>query len=280
MFKPEVLRDLSLSEKIQGLLDTALVNDRKAKYAAGRGSGVGDVAKKRIGSGYIGLECARQLAYKYHKTPEEEREGPVGRGELQRHAEAGFWTEEKTAQWMELAGFQIRTTKVNGGQFGFLACKDDAGQARMAGEVDGIIRGGPVELPYPVIWESKKATHKKFTEFQKKGVKAADIKYYGQLQNNMLYLEVHYTLFSMLNLDNMKYYWELISFDPKYAQKLQDKAVKVFQSQSPEEIPRITDNPSDFACKFCPYWSTCFDSTLKPKKQPEAKIPFWLQKQK
>lgn len=276
MFKPEVLPDLSLSDKIQGLLDIALVTQKKKEYAEGRGSGVGDVAAKRIGSGYIGLECARELAYKYHKSPKTPRESTVAPGELQRHAESGFWTEQKTAEWLELAGFHIRTTQANGKQFGYLACKDDNGQARMAGEVDGVIRENPAGLPNPCIWESKKATDKKFNKFQKQGVKAADPRYFGQLQTNMLYLEVHWTLFSMLNLDTMKYYFELIPYEPKEAQRLQDRAVKIFLSESPEEIPRITNNPADFRCKFCDYWATCF---AKPKTiaKPEVKKPVWMQ---
>ncbi|KKL16765.1 hypothetical protein LCGC14_2492300 [marine sediment metagenome] len=39
------------------LLDDALVATRKAEYAATRGSGQGEVALKRIGAGYIGVEC-------------------------------------------------------------------------------------------------------------------------------------------------------------------------------------------------------------------------------
>src|SRR4051812_48622492 len=82
-----------LTDNLTKLLDTALVTKTRLEYESGRGSGVGAVAKYRIGAGYIGMECGRALAYKYFKVPKEDRASVVSPGELQRHAEAGHWTE-------------------------------------------------------------------------------------------------------------------------------------------------------------------------------------------
>src|SRR5882757_2643077 len=242
-----------LVSSLTKLIDTALVARTKSEYAAGRGSGAGLVAKHRIGSGYIGLECARQLAYKYHKTAKEERsDSKVSPGELQRHAESGFWLEREAARWLRDAGFEIYTEKEDGSQYGYIACQDQSGQARLAGEIDGVIVSGPEGvIPFPCLWESKKATDKKYKSFLKDGVKKADPKYHGQLQNNMLYMEVSHTLFKMLNLDTMKFYFEVVSFDPQEAQRLQDRAAKVLETNAPEEMPRISDDKTDFRCKFC-----------------------------
>jgi hypothetical protein len=109
-----------------------------------------------------------------------------------------------------------------------------------------------------LIWESKKATDKKWKRFSKDGVKKADPKYYGQIQTCMGYMEIGHTLFSMLNLDSMKFYWELIPFDAATAQALTDRAVKVLQSQAPEDLPRITKDHTDFRCKFCDYKNRCW----------------------
>lgn len=268
-------------------LDSALVAKTRAEYEATRGSGAGDVAAKRIGAGYIGTECGRELGFRYHKYPKEEREGPVGKGELQRHAEAGFWTEAKTAEWMRLIGIEMNTdtgrlnTFGKPEQIGWKAARDpDTGQSRMAGEVDGVIVA--VTNPRlvglirpPCIWESKKATDKKWKKFSNETVKKADPRYYGQLQINMAYLGAEQTLFSMLNLDNMKYYWELIPFDAAHAQALSDRAVTVLQSDSPFDMPQLGRAEDDFRCKFCDYHGQCWRGLVLKQEatHPAAQAP-------
>lgn len=274
--------DASASEALMSVLcpalDRAISERQKKEYDATRGSGEGEVAKKRIGAGYIGLECGRELAFRYHKFPQEERESAVSKGELQRHAESGHWTETRTAEWLRLVGFQIRTDtgRLNifgkPEQIGWKAARDPkTSQYRMAGEVDGIIDGFTLGdftdskelgqfaalIKPPCIWESKKGTDKKWKKFCKEGVKKADPKYYGQLQANMAHMGVEQTLFSMLNLDNMKFYFELISLDLRHAQDLVDRSVRVIQSRDPFEMPPICRSSDDFKGKFCNYHGQC-----------------------
>lgn len=265
-----------LGDIITGLLDTALVERTRAEYEATRGSGQGDVAGKRIGAGYIGTECDRALAFRYHRAEKEKREEYVSAGELQRHADAGHWTEDRTAQWLRWAGFALSTHKTDADgnaildahgkpkQYGFMTARDpQTGQFRMAGEVDGIITAVPTpcvgRIRTPCIWESKKATAKKWKLFSEKGVAAADPKYYGQVQTCMAYMEITQTLFSMLNLDTMKYYFEVIEFDRPVAQHLTDRAARVLRSYSPADLARITGDRNDRRCKFCDYREQCWD---------------------
>ena len=221
---------------------------------------------------------------KYHKVKGSEEGSFVTPGALSRHAEAGHWTETATADWLRYAGFKLLTHKVseNGDpiigpdgkpmQLGFFAANDpETGQARIAGNVDGVIVAAPVAIPLPCIWESKKATAKKFKTFSK-GVKNADTKYYGQVQTNMAYMEIKHTLFSMLNLDTMEFLWELIPFDPRYAQDITDRAVRVLQSKVPEELPRIASDPTDWRCKFCPYQKPCWAEPVAPA----TPAPHWI----
>ncbi len=287
--------ELDVTIAITDMLDDALVADRKAKYEASRGSGSGEVAKKRIGAGYIGVECARALAFKFHKIIPDERDSVVSPGELQRHAESGHWTEESTAEWLVMAGIELKTFQTdesgqplmgyNGEprQFGFHNAQDpETGQFRMAGEVDGIIVGVPdklkalILLEGGVIWESKKATNKKWTKFKKGGVRKADPKYYGQIQTCMAYMGVARCLFSMLNLDNMKYFFEVVEYDQATAQRLTDRAVKVMESNHPNELPRAANNPTIFICKFCDYHQTCWKEPEAPANPYATETPNWL----
>lgn len=267
---------------ISEMVDTALVEYTKAEYERTRGSGEGEVAAKRIGAGYAGTACSRALAFRYHKFPKEERDGPVSAGELTRHGEAGHWTEKKTAEWMRLARFVIEThAKDNPNkQIGWYAARDlITGQARMAGEVDGVITGVPERLrgliKLPCIWESKKATAKKWKKFSDDGIKSADLTYYGQVQLNMAYLGAEQTLFSMLNLDTMKYYWEMVSFDLQHAQRISDRALEVIQSDRPDQFIRLGKDEADFACKFCDFHRVCWHPSAQPAPAPaqEFKLP-------
>lgn len=260
-----------LTERLSRLLDESIAARAKEEYAKGRGSGAGDVAKKRIGSGYIGLECDRQLAYRYHKIEEDPGAGDdskVNPGELNRHAQVGLWLEGAMVKWMRDAGFSIDTHQEDGKQYGYKAAwSDEEQQYRMAGEVDGIIRAVPAQfpdIPAPCLWESKKATNKKFNKFVKEGVQKADATYYGQVQTNMAYMGFHATLFTMMNCDDMKIYPEVIRFNPAHAQRLSDRAVRVIQTVTPEEMPRITSDPTDFRCRFCKHKKRCW-SQMKPE---------------
>lgn len=182
------------------------------------------------------------------------------------------------AEWLRMAGFDLRTHRADGTQYGFKAARDpETGQARIAGEIDGCIVGAPkeIDIPLPCLWESKKATHKKWTKFSKDGVAKADPKYHGQLQTNMAYLEVTATLFTMLDLDTMKIFVELVAFDPEVAQRLTDRAVQVLQSARPEEMPRVTGDPNDFRCKFCDWRERCW-SAGDPAPAASGGKPPWL----
>lgn len=281
-FAPRALAPASkdMGTAFSEALDDALVKFRKEEYERGRGSGQGDVARKRIGGGYIGLECGRQLAFRYHRAEKEDRPSVVSGGELHRHAEAGHWTEAKTAEWLRMAGVDIRTAREDGRQFGYKTAWDkETEQARIAGEIDGVILALPAHLdgllPLPCLWESKKATDKKWKKFSGQGVKKADKQYYGQLQTNMAYMNVEHTLFSMLNLDNMKFYWEMVPFDRQDAQHLTDRAVQVIQTESPYQMPRVTGDPSDYRCKFCDFQYKCWNGGPVVAATFQTK-PLWL----
>lgn len=273
----------SINSILCPMLDEAIAAKAKADYDATRGSGEGEVAAKRIGAGYIGTECARDLAFRYHRHPKEDRTSSVNKGELQRHAESGHWTEAKTAEWLRLVGFQIETfqkDKETGQalidpwgkpkQIGWKAARNQqTGQYRMAGEVDGVIVGiNPPEsqlwkaLKPPALWESKKATDKKWKKFSKETVKKADPRYYGQLQANMAYMGVAQTLFSMLNLDTMKYYFEVVAFDATEAQRISDRAVQILESDHAFQMPRLGRSEDDHVCKFCDFARVCWSGQI------------------
>lgn len=248
------------SAALTAAVDAAVEAMARRDYRLARGDGDGGVAEKRIGASYIGTACDRELAYRYHRAPRQRREEFVSAGELARHAASGHWTEASMAAWLREAGFDLRTRRPDGRQYGYAAARGADGRAAIAGEIDGVILAAPegIALPVPCIWESKKATRKKMNKFVKEGVAAADPVYHGQLQVNMAYLDVGHTLFSMLCLDDMRFHWELVALDPAVAQRLSDRAAAVVRTREPEEMPRIAAARDFHQCRLCDYQDRCW----------------------
>lgn len=56
----------------------------------------------------------------------------------------------------------------------------------------------------------------------------------------------------------MRFYPEMIAFDAADAQALSDRAVMVIRSVAARELlPRISDDPDHYVCRFCPYRRRC-----------------------
>ncbi|ALN60843.1 hypothetical protein GLE_5502 [Lysobacter enzymogenes] len=68
------------------------------------------------------------------------------------------------ADWLRLAGFELRTHTEAGGQFGFKAA-----DGRVAGHADGIIVAGPASFRYPMLWENKAVGTKTFRDCKRNG---------------------------------------------------------------------------------------------------------------
>ncbi len=276
------------NECMTDLVDAANVAMNDAAYRSGRGKGSSDVAFNRIGAGYIGLDCERAVGFRFHKFKAGKAEGEkvfVTKGELGRHARAGHWTEEDVVTEMRAAGFTVHTNEIGPDgqpligydgkpkQIGWMALPNSQGKNQVAGEVDGVITAVPARvpdqyaatldtirrfLPVPCIFESKKATDKKWKKFKKEKVKKADPKYFGQVQMNMNAMQIPFTLFYMRNLDNMKPYWEVIPYDEVFTTKMIDRAIKITRSGDPFELLPIHHNPESWhGCMFCDHKPHC-----------------------
>jgi hypothetical protein len=114
---------------------------------------------------------------------------------------------------------------------------------------------------------------KKWTETVSRGVLAVYPVYYGQIQTYMAYMDLKNALFTSYNKDTSELYFELVPFDQQYAQNLTDRGVRVLQTKSPKELPRVTDDQTNFKCKFCDFKKDCWDN---PEPKQAAPAPSWL----
>jgi hypothetical protein len=251
-----------ISGALSELLDEALIKKRES-----------EPPRKYLGASLIGHFCERYLGYQFHKTPSDE---PQFAGKTFRIFDMGHDGEERFAEYLRLAGFDLHTHKPNGGQYGWVAGKDAEGNDQIKGHIDGIIVDGrQIEgLSYPCIWEHKALGSKSWKDVVAKGVKESKPVYYAQMQINAAYLDVPTSLFTAMNRDTGEIYAEVVGFDARHAQELSDKAVRVVTSSNPNELPQGGHNATDFRCKWCAWRVTCWDAPqVKVEAQP---TPIWL----
>ena len=232
-----------LGARINTLLDDALVAER-----------AGQRPRDYLGASRIGEPCARRLVYEFTRTPVDP--GKEFAGRILRIFEAGDVFEDLAIRWLRAAGFDLRTEKSGGGQFGF----ETAG-GRIRGHVDGVIVGGPhLGLAWPVLWEHKALKASSWSDTAKKGVRLSKPVYFGQMQIYMAYMGLGSALFCALNKDSCELYHEHVPFDPVAAQALSDKAVDVLRAADAGELlPRLATSPDFFLCRFCPFAGRCWE---------------------
>jgi hypothetical protein len=233
-----------IGERIDALVDSALMAERAVMPA-----------RDYLGASRIGEPCVRRLCYELMQISVDD--GADFSGRILRVFEAGHRFEEMTIRWLRLAGFDLRTHKRNGEQFGFAV----AG-GRFRGHIDGVIVGGPdVGIEYPVLFEHKALRSSSWQALVKQGVKVSKPIYWAQIQIYMANLEVERTLFVALDKDSQALHFELMRFDPSEAQTLSDKVVDILRAVSAGELlPRIASAPDYYLCRLCPYARRCWET--------------------
>jgi hypothetical protein len=198
----------------------------------------------------LGDECLRKIQLQFNQ-----READFSAQNLRTFA-IGHCLEDLIADWIKLAGFDLKTRNENGEQFGF-----SVADGKIAGHCDGIIFGGPDFLKYPCLLEIKTMNNKSWTDTAKRGVLLTKPLYYAQVQLYMAYLNLDENpcLFSALNKDNSEIYHEIIPFDIEAAQRYSDRAVQVIKaSENNELMPCLSNDSSFFKCKMCGFRNECF----------------------
>lgn len=192
----------------------------------------------------LGRECLRQIQYDYLAVPKDH--GREFEPATLRIFEAGHRGEEIVAGWLRRAGFDLRTERSDGRQFGFSALNE-----RFKGHIDGCLLAGPVPIAYPALWENKALGPSSWNEVVKRGVVPAKPVYAAQIALYQAYLDLpNPALFTALNRDTFELYCELVPFDARLAQAMSDRAVQVVRASEAEELlPRAAADRSSAICR-------------------------------
>ena len=237
---------LTTSQFVNALVDQALESKRKVQGH-----------RDYLGASRIGEPCARKLVYEFTRTTLDP--GKEFDGRTLRIFDAGHVLEELSVQWLRSAGFDLRTRRRNGEQFGFAIA-----DGRIRGHIDGVIVNGPdLGLPWPILWEHKSASAKSWGEFVNRGLEQWSSIYWGQVHLYMAYLELECCLFTAVNKNSLELHHEIVAFDPRAAQALSDKAVDVIRAAEAGELPpRIAASPDFYLCRWCAYARRCWEGTI------------------
>lgn len=233
------------SDRVNALIDAALVVRRRNEQP-----------REYLGASRIGEPCSRRIAFEFAGAPPDD--GRDFDGQALRIFEAGHRFEALSIEWLRAAGFDLRTERRDGGQFGF-----SAAGGKLRGHIDGVIVAGPnIGAVWPALWEHKAINAKSWNDLVKHGLAVSKPVYYGQVQIYMAYMDVPVTLFTALNKDTQAFHHEIVRFDPPHAQALSDKAVAIIRAADAGELPARIAAASDFyLCRLCPYRRRCWEET-------------------
>lgn len=232
-----------MGARINGLVDAALLAERQNQ-----------APRDYLGASCIGEPCARRLVYEItHAPPDDGRDFD---GAALRVFEAGHVFEQISIRWLRAAGFDLRSERRDGSQFGF-----SAAGGRLRGHIDGVIVGGPaIGIVWPALWEHKALNAKSWNELVKRGLAVSKPIYFAQVQLYMAYMELEVALFTAINKDTQALYHEAVAFDPAQAQVLSDKAVEIIRAaEAGELLPRIAAASDFYLCRTCPYALRCWE---------------------
>lgn len=215
-------------------------------------AGRAEIPRDYLGGSIIGEECERRLQYGMLNAPGSNTFDP----RIRRIFERGHILEDTMADWLRGAGFVLNTEKPGGGQFGFEDC-----DGLFKGHADGIVVDGPAEFKYPALWENKVLGAKGWNALKRHGLKKQYPKYAAQLATYQAYLKLaeNPALFTALNADTMDILVLFVPFNAALAQACIDRAARVITAMHAKELlPRASQSPDAFICKFCDFKSVCW----------------------
>ena len=233
----------SISGQVTTLVDTGLQQARARQSE-----------RQYLGASRLGVACERALQFEYAKAPIDHGRDTPGR--MLRIFERGHVMEDCMVAWLRDAGFDLRTRKADGEQFGF-----SVAGGRVRGHIDGVIVAAPDGLAVPALWECKSANAKNWRDIVKRGVTVSKPVYAAQIALYQAYLGLteHPAVFTAVNKDTCELWHELVPFNGALAQAASDKAVRILQAcDAGEWLPRVSADPEHFECAWCAWRQRCW----------------------
>jgi len=209
----------------------------------------------RIGASLLGQECSRRIWYGFRWTRKE-----TINAVSQKRFDDGHHSELVMGQRLSLVpGIELFTTDPKTNEqitftdaTGHIVCK-----------LDGIIRGLIQSPSKWHIWEHKCTNDSKFRELErdkvKEGEKGAlakwDAVYHAQAQISMYFAKFDRHYLTCASAGSRVETSVRTDANHQFADALIAKGHRIIEAREP--LTRISDDPTNFKCKFCPFQAIC-----------------------
>jgi hypothetical protein len=217
----------------------------QAIYAHYEAKRKGKSHRPHLGGSQIGNECHRALWYQFRWAW-----SPQFEGRMLRLFETGDREEERIVRNLRDVGVTVwEKDPETGKQVSFTAHG-----GHFALSLDGVGEGF-AESGAPHVLEFKTMNKKAFADISRKGLQVSKPIYWAQVQVGMHLAGLDRAYFFAVEKDTDAIYAERVRLDQAEAMKLVAKAGQIIFAETPPS--RISDDPSFFGCKFCPYFAVC-----------------------
>lgn len=202
-----------------------------------------------LGASEIGEACARRLWLRFRWAGAEAFDG-----RLLRLFGTGHREEGRVVAELRGIGCQVHDVDPDGKQY-----RSEFVDGHVAGHMDGAVLGVPEAPKAWHVLEVKTHGAKSFAALLKQGA-ASKPKHVAQMQMYMGGQGIDRALYFAVNKDTDELYVERVHFDKAEFAKLEQRARDIVYSAEPP--PRISNDPSWFECKFCPFHAQCHGEAL------------------
>lgn len=206
--------------------------------------------RPHLGASKIGEPCERRLWYSFRWVDKE-----IFEGRMLRLFETGHMAEPRFIANLLAIGCEVSESTPDGLQH---RVQDIGGH--FGGSLDGVGKGIPEAPKTWHVLEFKTHSEKSFTKLKKEKVKSANPLHWAQMQTYMGYTELDRALYLAANKNTDELYSERIEFDQVAFAKLKAKAERIINASEP--LPRISQDPTSFACRYCEFSQICHGSRL------------------
>lgn len=175
-------------------------------------------------------------------------------GRLARLFQTGHREEARLIAELRAVGVDVHDRDpASGDQWRFIALG-----GHIAGSADGIIESGLIEAPKARhLLEIKTSNAKQFAALRQKGVRMHKPLHYAQMQLYLWAFGLERAYYLCVCKDTDDLYAERLVREPGFAEALMERAAPVVFADHPREVPRLSEHPGWYACRFCSARPVC-----------------------
>jgi hypothetical protein len=203
-----------------------------------------------LGASIVGHECARQVQYDWWVLP-------TLPARVRLIFDRGHAFEALARAQLVQAGFRFAPPEA----LGFVAL-----DGHLQGHCDGIVIAAPaMPSPYhavPCVWECKALNAKNWRAVEKNGFAKVFPRYVVQIGLYQKFLDqLNPALVTCVNADSCEVLHLALPYDAERAQQSINHASMIIEAtRAGELLPRFTNDPTNWICRFCPHNSRCWGS--------------------